>query len=106
MSAAKSYPLLLEDAVHAEVKEHGVTVTVVCPGPVPSGFQQASDAKRLPRFTFVSAEQVAHDALKAADKGKISVIPGSPRVRAVLAPNRKLPQWLVLPVSKRMMARR
>ena len=109
-SAAKGYLLLLSEAVHAEVEEHGVTVTVVCPGPVPSGFQQASDAgyfaDRLPGFTFVSAERVAHDAIEAAEDGKISVIPGGPQVRAVLAPNRKLPRWLVLPVSKRMMARR
>ena len=109
-SAAKGYLLLLSEAVHAEVQESGVTVTVVCPGPVPSGFQQASDAgyfaERLPGFMFVSAERVAHDALESADKGKISVIPGGAQVRAVLAPNRKLPRWLVLPVSKRMMARR
>jgi uncharacterized protein len=109
-SAAKGYLLLLSEAVHAEVKDDGVTVTVVCPGPVPSGFQQASDAgylaERLPRFTFVSAERVVHDALAAAEEGKISVIPGGPQVRAALGPNRKLPRWLVLPVSKRMMARR
>jgi uncharacterized protein len=109
-SAAKSYLLVFSEAAHAEVAEHGVTVTVVCPGPVPSGFQEASDAgyfaDRLPKFTFVSPERVARDALAAADKGKISVIPGGLQVRAALAPNRKLPRWLVLPVSKRMMARR
>jgi uncharacterized protein len=32
-SAAKAYLLLFSEAVHAEVKEHGVTVTAVCPGP-------------------------------------------------------------------------
>jgi hypothetical protein len=72
--------------VHAEVEEHGVTVTAVCPGPVPSGFQAASDAEyfaeRLPKFTFVSPERVARDALAAAERGRISVIPGGPQVRA------------------------
>src|SRR5437764_313462 len=57
-SAAKAYLLCLSAGVHAEVKEHGVTVTAVAPGPVPSGFQEASDAsyfaERLPKFTFVS----------------------------------------------------
>jgi uncharacterized protein len=108
-SAAKGYLLLLSEAVHAEVQDHGVTVTAVCPGPVPSGFQQASDAEyfaeKLPKFTFVSPERVARDALDAADRGRISVIPGGPRVRVALGPNRKLPRWLVLPVSKRMMSR-
>lgn len=109
-SAAKAYLLQLSEAIHAEVKEYGVTITAVCPGPVPSGFQEASDAsyfaERLPKFTSVSAERVARDALAAADRGRISVIPGGPHVKAALAPNRRLPRWLVLPISKRLTARR
>lgn len=108
-SAAKSHVLLLSEATHMEVKEHGVTVTAVCPGPVPSGFQEASDAgyfaQRLPKFTFVTPERVAADSLAAARAGKISVIPGGPVVRAAYGPNRKLPRWLVLRVSRRLMAR-
>ena len=108
-AAAKGYVLLLSEGVHAEVKERGVTVTVVCPGPVPSGFQEASDADyfaaKLPRFTFVEPSQVARDALRAAGNGRISVIPGGPQVRLAFGPNRKLPRWMTLPVSKRMMSR-
>lgn len=108
-SAAKGYLLMLSEAVHMEVREHGVTVTAVCPGPVPSEFQEASDASyftgRLPKFTFVPAERVAADALAGAEAGRISVIPGGPHIRAVLAPNRNLPRRLTLPVAKRMMAR-
>jgi short-subunit dehydrogenase len=108
-AAAKSHVLLLSEGVHAEVKEHGVTVTAVCPGPVPSGFQEASDAsyfaQRLPKFTKVPPERVARDALKAADRGRISVIPGGPQVRAAFGPNRKAPRWLALPISKRLMRR-
>jgi short-subunit dehydrogenase len=76
---------------------------------VPSGFQEASDAgyfaEKLPKFTFVEPQRVARDALRAAARGQISVIPGGPQVRAAFGPNRKLPRWLVLRVSKRMMAR-
>jgi hypothetical protein len=108
-SAAKAYTLYLSEAVHAEAKERGVTVTAVAPGPVPSGFQEASDASyfadKLPKFVFVPPERVARDALRAAAKGQISVIPGGPQVGAAFAPNRRLPRWLVLPVSKRLMAR-
>jgi short-subunit dehydrogenase len=43
-AAAKGHLLLLSEAVHMELKDEGVTVTAVCPGPVPSGFQAASDA--------------------------------------------------------------
>jgi uncharacterized protein len=109
-AAAKGHVLLLSEAVHAEVKDRGVTVTAVAPGPVETGFQDASDAsyfaERLPRFTFASAERVARDALDAADRGRISVIPGGVPVRAAFGPNRKMPRWLALPVSKRMMERR
>jgi short-subunit dehydrogenase len=108
-SAAKSYVLLLSEAVHAEVKDQGVTITAVCPGPVPSEFQDTGDAnyftERLPKFTFVSPERVARDSLAAAEKGRISVIPGGPQVRAALGPNRMLPRWATLPVSKRLMTR-
>ncbi len=109
-SAAKAYLLYLSEAVHAEVKEQGVTVTVVAPGPVPSGFQEASDAgyfaDRLPKFTVVSPDRVARDALAAVERGRISVIPGGLQVKAALGPNRRLPRWLVLPISKRLTARR
>lgn len=109
-AAAKSYVLLLSEAVHEEVVDRGVTVTAVVPGPVPTGFQEASDADyfaaRLPKFTFVSPERVAGDALKAADSGRISVIPGGPHVKLAFGPNRKLPRAVVLPVSKRLMARK
>jgi short-subunit dehydrogenase len=108
-AAAKAHVLLLSEGVHAEAKEHGVTVTAVCPGPVPSGFQEASNAgyiaEKLPKFTFVAPERVARDSLRAAARGRISVIPGGPRVRVAYGPNRKLPRWLVLPISKRLMAR-
>jgi len=108
-AAAKGHALLLSEALHMELKDQGVTVTAVCPGPVPSGFQAASDAgyfaERLPKFTFVTAERVARDALRAAERGKISVIPGGPIVRASFGPTRKLPRWAVLRVTKRMMAR-
>ena len=108
-AAAKAYVLHLSEAIHAEAKQHGVTVTVVSPGPVPSGFQEASDAnyfmERAPKFTFVPPERVARDALRAASKGQISVIPGGPQVRAIFIPNRRLPRRLVLPISMRLMAR-
>jgi hypothetical protein len=108
-SAAKAHVLVLSEAVHAEVKGQGVTVTAVCPGPVPSGFQEASNAgyfaERLPKFTFVDPERVARDGIRAAALGKISVIPGGPQVKLAYGPNRKMPRWLTLPVSKRLMSR-
>jgi short-subunit dehydrogenase len=109
-AAAKSHVLLLSEGVHAEVADRGVTVTAVCPGPVPSGFQAASDAgyftEKLPKFTFASPERVARDGLAAAERGRVSVIPGGPQVRLAFGPNRRMPRWAALPVSKRLMSRR
>jgi uncharacterized protein len=108
-AAAKAHVMILSESVHAEVKEQGVTVTAVAPGPVPSGFQEASDAgyfaEKLPKFTFVKPERVARDGIRAAARGKVSVIPGGPQVWLAFGPNRRMPRWLVLPISKRLMSR-
>ncbi len=106
-AAAKSYLLLLSEAVHAEVGELGVSVTAVCPGPVPTGFQEASDAtfaEKLPKMVWVSAERVAADALRGAERNTRVVVPGGPFVRGAFGPNRYTPRGLTLAVSKRVMS--
>ena len=108
-AAAKAHVLLLSEAVNEEVKSRGVSVTAVCPGPVPTEFQATNDAvfaERLPKMTWVSAERVAADALAAADKGKRSVIPGGPHVKASFAPSRLTPTQITLRITKRLMAKR
>jgi uncharacterized protein len=100
-AAAKAYVLWLSEAVNAEVADTGVTVTAVCPGPVPTEFL----VSRLPGFTQVSAERVVADALKAADRGRGSVVPGGPQVRLALGSSRFIPTPLALPVLSRMLKR-
>lgn len=108
-AAAKAYVLRLSEAVHAEVAGTGVTVTAVCPGLVRSGFQEANDAgylvSRTPQFTCASAERVAADGLRAADRGRVSVIPGGPRVRLPLWLSRHIPTAVALRVFSRLMKR-
>jgi short-subunit dehydrogenase len=107
-AAAKAYVLLLSEALHAEGKEDGVTVTAVCPGPVPTEFQAANGARfaeRLPKALWVSPERTAVDSLEAADAGRRMVIPGGPLVQAAFGPNRFAPTALTNPVTKRLMAR-
>ncbi len=76
---------------------------------MPTEFQAANDAdflvKRVPGFTHVSAERVVADALKAADHGRASVVPGGPQVKLALGSTRFVPTPLVLPVLKRMLKR-
>ncbi len=108
-AAAKAYVLWLSEAVNAEVADNGVTVTAVCPGPVPTEFQETNDAgfavNRIPGFTHVSADRVVADALKAAEHGRASVVPGGPQVKLALGSVRLLPTPLVVPILKRMMKR-
>lgn len=107
-AAAKSYLLLLSEAVHAEVRDLGVTVTAVCPGPVATEFQAASGAEfaeKLPRFAWVAAERVAADALRGAEHGARVVVPGGPAVQAAFVPNRYAPRGVALSVAKRLMSK-
>lgn len=108
-AAAKAYVLWLSEAVNVEVAGSGVTVTAVCPGPVPTEFQATNDAdymvNRLPAFAQVSAERVVADALKAAERGRASVVPGGPHVRLALGSSRFIPAPLARPVLGRMMKR-
>ncbi len=108
-AASKAYVLWLSEAVNAEVAGSGVTVTAVCPGPVPTEFQATNDAEdlanKLPGFAHVSAERVVADALKAAERGKGSVVPGGPQVKLALGSSRFVPTPLALPILKRMLQR-
>jgi short-subunit dehydrogenase len=97
--------LLFSEALWSEGKDHGVTVTAVCPGPVKTEFQEVNDARfadKLPGIVWVSPEQVAEQALRAAAKGKRTIIPGL-GARAAFGPNRFMPAGLALPVAKRLM---
>ncbi len=60
---------------------------------------------KLPGFTHVSAERVVADALKAAEHGRGSVVPGGPQVRLALGSTRFVPTPVVLPILKRMLKR-
>jgi len=106
-AAAKSHTLLLSEAVHSELRGTGVTVTAVCPGPVPTEFQERNDVgfvSRMPKFTQASAERVARDALRAADRGRRSVVPGNLAVRLAFAPNRYVPNAIRIAAARRIMA--
>ncbi len=108
-AAAKAYVLWLSEAVNAEVADSGVTVTAVCPGPVPTEFAETNDADylldRLPSFAQVSAERVVADALKAAEHGRASVVPGGPQVKLTLGSSRFVPAPLAVRALGRMLKR-
>lgn len=78
-AASKAYINHLSETLHAELAGTGVSVTVVCPGPVPTEFQEVagSDVRpNLPKAVAIDAKTCAEQAVSALKKGKARVIPG------------------------------
>jgi short-subunit dehydrogenase len=80
-AATKAYVTSFSEAIRAELHGTGVTVTSLCPGPVPTEFTQVAarpGAKpdRSPKFVRVSAEEVARAGLAAIESDRPLVIPG------------------------------
>ncbi len=80
-AATKAYVASFSEALRAELRGTGVSVSTLCPGPVHTEFQEV--AKRPsgqpeagPEFVHVPVEQVAHDGLAAVQADRPLVIPG------------------------------
>jgi len=75
--ASKAFILSFSQALSNELKGSGVTVTVLCPGMMATGFQKANNNEnpRL-KWTVGSAEKVAKIGFKSMMKGKVVVVPG------------------------------
>lgn len=78
--ASKAYVLSFSEAIANEVKGTGVTVTVLCPGITPTGFQslvaEGKPALGTSKWLCISAEKVAQFGVKAMQRGKTIAIPG------------------------------
>ena len=102
-AAAKSFVLLHSEALAEEVRGQGITVTAVCPGPVETEFQEVSEplfTERVPKIVWASAERVAEDAIRAAERGRRTVIPGGLPVKAAFGMNRVSPPFVTLPITR------
>src|SRR5436305_11726007 len=80
-AATKAYVTSFSEALRAELRETGVSVCTLCPGPVHTECQEV--AKRPgeqpeggPGFVHVPVEQVVRDALAALEADRPLVIPG------------------------------
>jgi len=96
-AAAKAQLLSLSEAVHAEVRGHGVTVTAVCPPPVHTELFAKTDhpVERVPEVAWLDADDVVKAALDAARRGKRVVVP-KPLARATAPLLRFAPRSLEL----------
>ncbi len=77
--ATKHYVLAFSEAIAEELKDSGVTVTALCPGPTASGFQNASDlgdSKLVKDKKLPTSAVVAKYGYKAMMKGRRVAIHG------------------------------
>ena len=76
--ATKAYVLSFSEAVNNEVKEHGITVTALCPGSTESNFHAVTmgDPGLVKERVLPSPKSVAEYGYSAMMKGKAVVIPG------------------------------
>jgi short-subunit dehydrogenase len=75
--ATKAFVLSFSEAVCQELKNTGVTVTTLLPGPAATNFFNQAEANNVPLFRFMmSPAKVALSGYKAMMKGKRRVIPG------------------------------
>ena len=76
-AASKAYVLHFSEALWAEVRDRGVTVTAVCPGVTRTSFFDVAGAPGwLRKYRAHSPEQVVRAALKALEKRRPYVVPG------------------------------
>jgi short-subunit dehydrogenase len=102
--ATKAFVLSFSEAIDNEVREHGVTVTALCPGATESGFQAAAameesalvKGKKLP-----TSKAVAAYGYVSMMKGKTVAIHGW--MNAIMANSvRFLPRSIVVKVTRKI----
>jgi short-subunit dehydrogenase/uncharacterized protein YndB with AHSA1/START domain len=104
-AASKAFVLSFSQALWAEARATGVSVTALCPGPTRTGFVDALGAavghtaiyRRL-----ADPEPVIEAGLRGLDKGRAVVIPGV-RNRVIAASGRVMPREWLARVSARLL---
>ena len=99
--ATKAYVLSFSEAIANELRNSGVTVTCLCPGPTETGFaKRAGNQKsRLFRVGAMSADKVALDGYRAVMEGRTLAISGMQNW-LVAQSTRFAPRKLVTAISR------
>ena len=77
--ATKAYVLSFTEALHEELKPHGVKVSALCPGPTRTEFGAVAGIISLGQFDRLSmeSEPVVRAGLEGLEKNRAVVIPGA-----------------------------
>jgi short-subunit dehydrogenase len=102
-AAAKAHLLSLTEAVHTEVRRHGVHVTALCPPPVHTELFDKEDhpVERVPRIAWLQPGEVARAGLDGVRRNKRVVVPGA-LTRAAMPVARFAPRALQLRFVERV----
>ena len=102
-AAAKAHLLSFSEAVHSEVRRHGVHVTALCPPPVHTELFAKEDhpVERVPRIAWLEPGEVAQAGLDGARRNKRVVVPGA-LTRAAMPVARFAPRALQLRFVERV----
>jgi short-subunit dehydrogenase len=99
-AASKAYVLHFGEALHNELKPHGVNVTVLSPGFSLTSFAKNAEQKVTPVLGMMAMapETVVDIGMKAMLKGRAGVIAGLPNVLAAFSNRfapRSLQRWIM-----------
>ncbi|MGH8455701.1 MAG: SDR family NAD(P)-dependent oxidoreductase [Stenotrophobium sp.] len=96
-AASKAFVLSFSHGLWGEYRKQGIHVLAVCPGPVDTGFFEATGNKQLrstvPSPLMMTAEKVVAQSLRAFKAGETVVVPGVQN-KAVTWMSRVLPRKL------------
>jgi short-subunit dehydrogenase len=95
--ASKAYVVSFSEALRTELAGDGVRVSVLCPGPVPTEFNDRAGVPDdyFPRFLNRSAARVAREGYDGLMQGRRVIIPGTLNKIATVLP-RLLPRGVML----------
>ncbi|HEV2812651.1 MAG TPA: SDR family oxidoreductase, partial [Solirubrobacteraceae bacterium] len=102
--AAKAWARSFTQAIHEELKPHGIAVTALCPGPVETEFFDVSGPTPIenviPKPAWVDAEHCARVGVDGLARNRVEVVPGR-AMQAIVAAGRITPHEIRGPLFGR-----
>lgn len=101
-SATKAYVLNYSLGLREELKNTGVTVSVLCPGPTKTNFAKRANLEKTPAFSknILDTKFVATQGYNGLIKGKAVMLPGL-KVKTYVLLSKIIPMSLLLKLSSK-----